>query len=175
MQLWTHHPSSFRLDELDLQIEPEQGQYWNHEAKNFRYREIARMLWSSVGTSQFVWCCTLRGMFIRPSEDVDLVEWEINAPPAKIIAYVSSPVWEDLVWNRSDTWDGLILKEPPTLGHKDIHALVSVPLPPGCVTCHGQLRPQYTREEMDRVAELVRNPPEVDPKLLAEYDIDADG
>jgi hypothetical protein len=116
----------------------------------------------------------LRGTFIRASENVDLVEWEINAPPAKIIAYISSPVWEDLVWNRSDCWDGLILKEPPTLVHKDIHALVSVPLPSGSVKCHGQLPPQYTREQMERAEELVRNPPQVDPKLLAEYDFDAD-
>jgi signal peptidase I len=104
----------------------------------------------TVGTNQFLWCCTLRGMFIRPSEEIDLVEWEISAPPAKILAYISSPVWEDLVWNKSDKWDGLIVMEPPALGHKDIHALVSIPLLPGCARCYGLLRPQYTREQMEQ-------------------------
>ena len=175
MQLWTHHPSSFRLDALALQIEPEAGQYWTHQDKNFRYREIARMLWESLGTNQFVWCCTLRGMFVRPTEDVDLVEWEINAPPATVIAYISSPVWENLVWSRSDRWDGLFINDPPVLGHKDIHALVAIPLQPDCVRCHGQLPPQHTREQMELAAELVRNPPPVDPKLVEAYDIDAQG
>jgi hypothetical protein len=175
MQLWTYHPSSFCLDVLALQIKPGRGQYWTHQEKNFRYREIARMLWESVGTNQFLWCCTLRGMFIRPTEEADLVEWEIKAPPAVVIAYISSPVWENLVWSRSDSWDGLFVNDPPMLGHKEIHALVAIPLPPACVKCHGQLTPQYTREHMERAAELVRTPPPVDPKLLAEYDIDALG
>jgi hypothetical protein len=65
------------------------------------------------------------------------------------------------------------VKEHPSLGHKDIHALVSVPLPSGSVKCHGQLHLQYTKEQMDRAAALVRNPPQVDPKLFAEYDFDA--
>lgn len=170
MRLWTHHPASFQLDSGSLQIQPEQGQYWSYQAANFRYREMAPLLWKSLGTNQFLWCCTVRGGFIRTSEDGDLVEWEINAPPAVIIAYIRSPIWENLVWSTSDVWDALIVDEPPTVGHRDILALVSVPLPRGCLTCHGQLPPQYTRQQMERAAELVRKPPPIDPKLLAEYD-----
>src|SRR6266446_4868066 len=114
IQLWTHHPSSIRLDTPALQIDPELGQYWNHRQKNFRYREVARKFWKSLGTNQFLWCCTIRGMFVRPTEELDLVEWEIKAPPAKIIAFIRSNVWEDLVWSRSDVWDGLFINEPPT-------------------------------------------------------------
>src|SRR5438034_1594324 len=131
MQLWTHHPSSFRIDALVLPIDPRRGQHWNYQAKNFRYRGVAPMLWELVGTDQFLWCCTLRGMFVRPTEEDDLVEWEINAPPSKIIAYISSPVWENLVWSKSDSWDGLIINDTAALGHRDIHALLSVPLPSG--------------------------------------------
>src|SRR5262245_30671146 len=175
MQLWTHHPSSFRVDALVLPIDPKRGEYWNQQMGNFRYREVAPMLWEKVGTDQFLWCCTVRGLFFRVTEDQDLVEWEISAPPCKIIAYVSSPVWEDLVWSRSDSWDDLFIKDAPTLGHKDINALASVPLPSGCVKRHGQLPPKHTREQMERAAELVRNRPSVDPKLLEEHDFDADG
>jgi hypothetical protein len=110
-------------------------------------------------------------MFVRPTEDVDLVEWEISAPPGKLLAYISSPVWEDLIWSRSDCWDGLVIDSTPTLGDKDIHALVLVPLPAGAVKCHGLLRPQYTREQARRAAELVRNPPPVE--LREAYDFDA--
>ena len=174
MKFWTHHPSDFLLDIPGLRIDPLQGYYWSVQDNNFRYREMARRLWEIVGTDQLLWCFTLRGGFIRPSEDVDLVEWEIDAPPAKVIAFIRASLWEDLVWSRTDSWDGLFVDEPPTQGHKDIHALVSIPLPSGCVNCHGQLPAQYTREQMERAAGLVRNPPPVDPKLLDEYDIDAE-
>jgi len=171
MKLWTHHPSSFRVETLLDPIDPKQGQYWNYQERNFRYREMAPMLWNLLGTDQFLWCCTLRGVFVRPTEDVDLMEWEINAPPCRIIAYISSPIWENLVWSKSDSWDGLVAKNPPRLGHKDIHALVSVPLPAGSVVCHGQLPPQYTHQQMEEAAQLVRNPPPADPAFAWELEL----
>jgi hypothetical protein len=65
MSLWTHHPSSFPIDALVLPVDPEQGQYWNHQAKKFRYRAMAHLLWKSLGTNQFLWCTLERGTFIR--------------------------------------------------------------------------------------------------------------
>ena len=171
MQLWTRRPSSFRIDAIDLWVDPKQGQYWKDEGKNFRYREVAPMLWELVKTDQFLWCCTLPRMFIRATEEVDLVEWEINTPPAKVIAYISSPVWENLVWSRSNSWDGLIINHTVTLGHKDILASCPSPLPPDCLICHGQLPPLHTREQLEKAAELLRNPPLFDPA----YDFDDNG
>jgi hypothetical protein len=174
IKLWTHHPSDFRIDAVGIRIDPTQGQYWNYEKPGFRYREIAPVLWDKLGTDQFLWCCTQRGMFKRVLPDHDLVEWEIAAPPADVIAYVSSRVWEDLVWSKSDSWDRLIVPRPSAAGDPYIHAAVSFPVPVGCVTCHGQLPLPWTDQQIEEAAELVRNPPAIDPELRAAYDWDAD-
>jgi len=171
MQLWTHHPSAYRIDAPDLKVYPKRGQYWKMRENRFRYHEMASRLWKLLGTDQLLWCCTVRGEFKRPTEDMDLVEWEINAPPSTILAYISSPVWEDLIWTRTDDWSGLILKHAPLLGNKDIHGLVTVPLPPGGVKCHGSPPPQFTREQEEQAWNILRNPP--DPKLMEEYDFDS--
>jgi hypothetical protein len=164
MQLWTHHPSTFRLDLPDLKLDPKRGSYWRIKDESFRYRELAPRLWEMIGTDQFVWCCTIRDWFMN-SEDADLVEWEINSPPSRVLAFVRSPVWEALVWSKSDSWDGLFL-DPPTEGREDVHALVTVPLVG--VICHGQLRPKLTREQEEEAREVQRNPP--DAKLAEGYD-----
>jgi hypothetical protein len=165
MQLWTHHPSVFRLDSPGLKVYPKRGHHWKLRREGYRYPEIAAKLWEKVGTDQFIWCCTIRGRFSRHSEDVDLTEWEINAPPSTVLAFVSSPVWENLIWTRSESWEGLII-DRPSAGHSDIHALVAVPLA-GAI-CHGQLRPDLTREQEEQAREIQRNPP--DPKLAEQYD-----
>jgi hypothetical protein len=173
MQLWTHHPSGFRLDRLPLPLDPRRRQYWNDSpGPNFCYRTVAPLLWDLLKTDQFLWCCTIRGQFKRPSEDIDLVEWELNVPPQIIIAHVRVPVWEDLIWGRIESWDGLILKDTPNEGRADINALVAVPLPPGCVKCHGQLPPHFTRKDEERARRVMEAQKTFDPKITAEYDWD---
>ncbi|HYH66001.1 MAG TPA: hypothetical protein VD866_14990 [Urbifossiella sp.] len=139
MQLWTHHSGSFRPDRLDLRVEPEKGFNWLYQAPGFRYREVAPKLWDLVGTNQLLWCCTLRGVFSRGEEDVGLVEWEIAAPPARVLAFIRTGVWDDLVMSRGDRWDELFVRDAPRQGDPGIRALVAVPLPAGCAVCHGPL------------------------------------
>src|SRR5580704_15732454 len=105
MQLWTHQPSPFRLDVLPLPLDPKRGAYWNAvQGPDFCYQEVAPLLWELVKTDQFLWCCTLRGMFQRQTADVDLVEWEINAPQSSILAYIDALIWEDIVRGKPRKW-----------------------------------------------------------------------
>jgi hypothetical protein len=168
MQLWTHHPSTFRLDLPDAKVYPERGDHWQMEAKGFRYPQIARKLWQVIGTNQFLWCCTSRGGFVRTTEAIDLVEWEIAAPPSTILAFINAYRWEDLVWSRSDDWNGLILQRAPSRGDRAIHALVAVPLPPGAANCRGQLPPQVTRAREEEVRNMLKRPH--DQRLAEQYD-----
>jgi len=139
MQLWTHHPSRFQIDAVDLVVDPTQGEHWHMEARNFRYRDVLRALCGRLGTSQFLWCCTRRGQFRRLIAECDLVEWELNVPESQILAFIRGRVWEDIVWSRSDDWGELIIEERPELADPYINALVRVPLLSEWVTCHGQL------------------------------------
>jgi hypothetical protein len=175
VELWTYHPSSFPLDAHELRIEPMLGEHWKHEDKGFRYREVAPVLWKLLGTDQVLWCFTQRGGYQRVSEEHDVVEWEIWAPPSRVIAYINSPVWERLVRsNKSDDWNGLFINKVPSHAHHDIHALVAAPLPDGGAICRGPLLPMVTREQMQR-AETVRMQSKTDPKLGEDYDFEPNG
>ena len=144
MILWTHHPSSFKLDEPGIRVDPTNGKYWKMSESKFPYKQILAMLQEQIGWGQFLWCCTERGRYLPISEPSDLVEWEIELPLSQV-KLVSVPVWEDLIWSRGDDWDSLFpkgLSESEAVD-KDIHALVRFPLPANCLTCHGQLPPRY--------------------------------
>jgi hypothetical protein len=78
------------------------------------------------------------------SEPSDSVEWEIELPLPEVILY-SVPVWEDIVWSRADDWQSLFLTglSEDEAANESVGALVRLPLPDSCLTCHGQLPPRY--------------------------------
>lgn len=138
MQLWTHHASGFRLDSLPLPLDPRRGEFWNRpHGPNFCYRTVVPILWERLGTDQFLWCCTLQGKFPRKSSDDDLVEWELNVPEASVLAFINALAWESMVSGGAEKWDTLFIRNRPIEVSIGVHALVSVPLPPGSVTCRG--------------------------------------
>ena len=152
MQLWTHHPSDFPVNDPDLVVDYTKGMYAqpSMEGSNgFRYRNVLPKLHTLVGTTQFLWCCTERGRYERVTEDVDkdLLEWEINVPLTQILRFHLVSVWEDIVWGRSDDWQDLLIEvgetEPAANDLSDLGALVRVPLEPKSTTCHGPLQAKY--------------------------------
>jgi len=142
IKLWTHHPSTFQLDTVK-RIDPTKGQYWHSDDPQLKYQVLLPKLQSHLGTSQFLWCCTVRGIFKRMTEQDDLVEWEIDSHKAVVLRWVSVPVWEDMVYGRSHDWNELFI----TGGHadKDVVALVEFPLSSGTAKCQGQLPVKYQR------------------------------
>jgi hypothetical protein len=92
MQLWTYHPGDFRIDAADLVIDPVRGYYWHYSAPGFRYREMLPVLQRRFGTDQFLWCYSIRGEFIRASEDHDVVEWALNVPDSQILGRIRASV-----------------------------------------------------------------------------------
>lgn len=144
MQLWTHHPSEFRIDQPGLVINPSNGRYSKSCGNGFRYSDVLPMLQERVGANQLLWCCTTRGRYMPTHEPSDCVEWEVNLPLSKV-TLISVAVWDDIVWSRGDDWDSLILTglTESQAASKNINALVRLPLPPGCLTCHGQLPARY--------------------------------
>lgn len=148
MKLWTHHPSTFRLNDPDQRIDWTRGDYWDTEMGGFRYLEVLPMLQVRLGTSQFIWCCTTRGEFIRTSTSIDLVEWELDVPFAEILAFYRSSVWEDILWSRSDNWDGLLLTglSEAEAATPDVGALVDFPLRVGQMKCLGPVPVKARRD-----------------------------
>ncbi len=142
MKLWTYHPSTFRLDDPEARIDPTKGLYWNDTTT--RYRDVLPRLQVLLGTDQFLWCCTTKGCFIRPSKEIDLVEWELDVPPSEILAFYSVPVWEDIVHGRSEAWDNLVIKNVQA-ANKDVDAFVRFPLKAGTLKCLGPLPIRHTR------------------------------
>ncbi len=146
MQLWTHHPSGFSVDDPDLVIDFRKGEYAKEDTqdnKGFRYCNVLPKLHTRVGTTQFLWCCTKRGEYPRAMEDDDSVEWELNVLLTQVLTFYRVSVWEDIVWNRNDNWDRLLIPvgatEPAGSQLNDLGALVRVPLDPNRAKCHGQL------------------------------------
>lgn len=148
MILWTHHPSSFRLDDPNLQIDHTKGKFWNSEQLGFRYREALPKLQLLVKTDQFLWCCTTRGCFVRTTEEIDLVEWELDVPASQVLRFHDVQVWEDIVWSRGDDWDSLLIDGAiaDVAADKGIGALVRVPVDKWA-TCHGPPEPQRRRRK----------------------------
>jgi hypothetical protein len=75
---------------------------------------------------------------------------------------------------RSEDWTGLFIDQPPARGDEGIHALVSVPLPTGCVMRHGLILPRYLPEQRERVEEVKRNTRLADPQFRDSLDFDPD-
>lgn len=143
MKLWTHHPDKFKVDDPDLMIDHTKGGYWHHEEKGFRYRDVLPVLVKRIGTDQFLWCCTVRGEFERVSEDVDLVEWELDIEYSQILAFYNVPIWDDLVSSRNDEWENLVLDTGEA--DQNVGALVRVPLGPTTATRIGPLEVKYPK------------------------------
>jgi hypothetical protein len=89
---------------------------------------------------QFLWCCTKRGLFIRTTEDIDLVEWELTLTEDDLLAYYHEPTWEELIRFRGD-WKTLIL---PGLT-EGAGVLARFPLRPGVAECLGPLPVKYPK------------------------------
>ena len=130
MKLWTHHSSTFRIDDPHLTIDASLGQYCQDEERDFKYREVLPQLWEFVGTDQFLWCCTVRDQIVRMTESIDLVEWEPEVPMSQIVAFYRVQVWDDIIRNRADNWDDLIISVEidNDIAKPEIGALVRVPL-----------------------------------------------
>ena len=153
MQLWTHHPSDFRVNDPDLVVDYTKGMYAQPSMQGingFRYCNVMPKLHTRVGTTQFLWCCTERGCYERVTEDVDkdLLKWELNVPLTQILHFHRVSVWEDIVWSRSDDWQDLLIEvgetERAANDLSDVGALVRVPLNRKWATCHGLLQPMYS-------------------------------
>jgi len=97
--VWTHHPHAFPLTAPDLVIDPTKGDNWNAKDPVYRdrYRRILRQLQELLGTTQFLWCCMEQGEFVRTTEEVDLVEWELDIPESHVTSLYRENVWEDLL------------------------------------------------------------------------------
>src|SRR5262249_39043968 len=111
MRLWTYQPGDFRIDTADLVIDPARGYYWHYRAPGFRYREMLPVLQRRFGTDQFLWCYSIRGEFIRASEDHDVVEWALNVPDFQILGLIRASVWEAIVRSQSDNWSNLFVTD----------------------------------------------------------------
>ena len=135
MKVWTHHPSTVRLDDPSLVIDWTRGLYWRTEPG---YREALPILQTLLREDQFLWCCCQRGQFKRTAKDRDLVEWELNISEGDILAHYHWPTWEEIIKGHGD-WKALFL---PGLCH-DAEVLVRFPLRPSVVVCLGQL-PVFT-------------------------------
>lgn len=145
MKLWTHHPSDFQLDTA-AEIDHTRGQYWNLNMRDFRYREVLLRLHQHIGTDQFLWCCTVRGGFMRTTEEIDWVEWELDIPESEVLKFYRVPIWEDIVWSRSDDWDQLFVdKAEADIPNQNVGALVKFPVRREWVKCHGPLPVRYPR------------------------------
>ena len=136
--LWTHHPSTFQVNDPELHIDWTLGEFWNQNEAKFRYREVLPRVHEQLDTTQFLWCCTIRGGFERVCEEYDLVEWELNVPRSRVRFY-SVPVWEKIVYSRTDNWDGLWLGARESTPNRKVGALVFLPLESKWINCHGQL------------------------------------
>lgn len=147
IQLWTHHPTDFPLDDPSLRIDHTRGEFWRMKQRGFRYRDMLPILSDRLGTDQFIWCCTKRGKFQRMTEEDDLVEWELNVPAAQVLAVYRVQQWEDIVWSRSDNWEDLIhdFDLADYLG-EDVGALVRVPLPARVARRH-EMKVRYPKGE----------------------------
>jgi hypothetical protein len=142
VKLWTHHPSAFRLDDLEARIDSTRGKYWKN--KNLGYRDVLPKLHKRLGTDQFLWCCTAKGCFIRLSEGVDLIEWELAVPTSEILAFYSVPAWEDIIRGQCQAWDGLFI-ESVQAGSEGVGAWVRFPPQVGTIKCLGPLPIQRKR------------------------------
>jgi hypothetical protein len=145
MQLWTHHPSSFRVDNPQLEVDYTKGQYAQPDRAGeiaFQYRKVMPRLHQIVGTTQFLWCCTKRGRYPKAMEE-DSTEWELNVPLTQVLSFYRVGVWEDILYNRSDDWTHLLIAvgetEPAANDLDDLGGLIRVPLEPKWAYCHGQL------------------------------------
>ena len=154
MQLWTHHPSDFPVNDPCLVVDHTKGVYWQSDmqgSNGFRYRAVLPKLHALIGTDQFLWCLTERGRYerVRENVDKDLMEWELNVPLTQILRFYRESVWDKIVRSQNDNWEHLLIAvretEPRASELTDVGALVRAPLHPKWARCNGQLPPTYPR------------------------------
>lgn len=113
MKRWTYHPIDFRLDDPNEALDPSRGKYWNYFEPNFRawYRHVLLELQERLGTNQLLWCFTTPANDFKKFNacDADRVEWRIEISLSSVLAFYSSPVWENILRGRSNQWESLFL------------------------------------------------------------------
>ncbi len=145
MKLWTYHPSTFTVDDPNGKIDSKRGTYWNDES--LQYRTALPQLQQLLGTDQFLWCCTTTGCFVRTTEEIDLVEWELDVPTSEILAFYRVSVWEDIVHGRSAVWANLFIDNLSEVeaANRDVGVWIRFPLISGSVTRCAPLPPLYPK------------------------------
>ncbi len=135
--VWTNHPSSFPLTSPNLRIDPTTSRHWRDRL----YREALPKLHKRLkGETQFLWCLTRPNMFVRVSESIDLVQWELNVSEDMVLTLYREEIWDDLYHQRSEDWGSLFADK---LG-ESVGVLVRLPIDPSLATCH-ELPVKYSR------------------------------
>lgn len=188
MQLWTYHPTTFRLDDPGITcIDPTCSVYWHDPA--LRYREALQALRDTLGLDAFpLWCHTARrdqaNLQDRP------LEWELAVPIPDILAFIHETAW-DAVLRRTASLDlaGVIV-EPPTTPDPFVSALVHFPVAShflvrchgpqvsplwrGKLACYARIPERLQRQEINRIRERCNDPRATEAErkynqLFAEY------
>tara|TARA_A100000171_G_scaffold42401_1_gene43790 strand:+ start:155 stop:394 length:240 start_codon:yes stop_codon:yes gene_type:complete len=79
-------------------------------------------------------------MFVRVSESIDLVQWELNVSEDMVLTLYREEIWDDLYHQRSEDWGSLFADK---LG-ESVGVLVRLPIDPSLATCH-ELPVKYSR------------------------------
>jgi hypothetical protein len=148
MQLWTYHPPGFRIDLPGLAIDPLQSPYWN-EPLTPLYKEAWAKLRDTLGTEQFIWCCTASGCW-SPNEFRPVDEWVLNVPDSQILAFIKEPGWDDILKGKGNDWGKVFVEEKAVKPDPNISALVPIPLlPTWGAKCRGRLVNPLWRQEAE--------------------------
>lgn len=89
MRLWTWQGRGHLL--TDGIVDHSKGRYWDTEKG---IQEAYAKLSQRIGTDQWVWCFTRREDYINAGGQSE-VEWELEVPCDRVLAFV-----DDLVWNK---------------------------------------------------------------------------
>ncbi len=145
MRLWTYHPASFRVDDPNLRIDYTLGDIWNCDSVKTREgyrRALPRLHQLLDGETQFLWCCTGPRQFVRITESIDLVEWELLVPDAQVLSLYRESLWKSILYEGGDHWAELLVSDLSEAGNKDIGALLRVPIEPEWAT-RREMEPRY--------------------------------
>jgi len=132
------------------------GRYWNLEvgSTNFRYRDIAPLLWKQLGTNSILWCCTSRDNSFRNQNlaHPDRTEWEIEIPFCDVLVFIRASKWEDALSTGAFDWSLLAVYSPSEdeICSGKIDAIVGLPLATARVTRLGLVPLENSRPTIER-------------------------
>ena len=129
MKVWTHHPSTFPLTASNLIVDATKSIYYQSR----EYRDAIQNLHRHLqGETQFLWCLTSRKTFVRHSESVDLIEWELDVPTSQVLTLYREDIWDEIYRGKSQDWPSLFTNTVT----ENVGALVRVPIDPSWATQH---------------------------------------